>query len=71
VDQETKEHLERISKKIGVTKSRLAGNLLQIGLDDARTMENLGVLQAAIVLRDVKKRFRARMEATEAALQEA
>ena len=46
IDRVVNEDLERISAKLGISKSKLARNLLYAGLDDAKIMERLGIVRA-------------------------
>ena len=46
IDEIVYKDLERISKTLKLSKSRLARNLLYAGLDDAKILDKLGLLKA-------------------------
>ncbi len=55
IDQEVKEALEDIAKEMEMSVSKVAKNLLYIGLDEAKVYRKLGVLKAAKAVRTFKK----------------
>jgi hypothetical protein len=62
LDLETKADLERLAGKIGVTPSHLGKNLVVMGLQEVRTMEKLGILQAAVMFQELRERIHDRVE---------
>ena len=50
--------IERLSEKIGITKSQFMGNLIEASLDETLAMERLGILGTVIVGSDVMKKFK-------------
>lgn len=55
VDQLTIERLDRISKKMRITRSKLAAQVLEAGLDDAELLSKTGALQLVTLLRSLKE----------------
>lgn len=66
LDEETAKRLDRIAAKAGLSRSRLAENLLIVGLDEAQTMARIGVLQLAVLLRDLRGKVGKRLSEVEA-----
>ncbi len=55
MDLEQLESLDRLAAKVGVSRSKMAGNLLKMGLDDAKTLDAWGIIPAALALRKFKE----------------
>jgi hypothetical protein len=51
IDEPIYQDIVRISDKLGISKSRLAKNLLYAGLDDAKVMDKLGLVKAIGIFR--------------------
>lgn len=66
VDEKTIERLDKVARKAGLSRSRLAENLLLIGLDEAETLRKIGVLQLAVLVRDLRKKVSKKIADTEA-----
>ena len=49
------EEIDRIAERIGLTRSQLLGNMLEIGLEEARAMEKLGILNTVVIMRKIKE----------------
>lgn len=66
LDEETAKGLDRIAARAGLSRSRLAENLLIVGLDEAKTMERIGVLQLAVLLQKLRGKVKKRLSEIEA-----
>lgn len=62
LDLETKAEIERIADKVGITPSQLGRNLLLMGVQEVRTMEKFGILQAAVMFEELRGKIRERMQ---------
>lgn len=56
LDQDTVKRLDKVANKAGISRSRLTENLVLVGLEEAEAMRKIGVLQMAVLLRDLKQR---------------
>lgn len=65
MEPEVKFQIERLAEKIGITPSRFCRNLVVVGLQETLAMEKVGVLQAAVMLQDLRQRIRDRVEKEE------
>lgn len=63
VDQATIERLDRISEKLETSRSKLAAQLLEAGLDDAEILAKTDTLQLVTFLRGMKESARKRRQA--------
>ena len=54
--QEEMERIEKIAKKIGMTKSRLARNLVLTGLEDAELLNKLGLFDAVKMIEKIREK---------------
>jgi len=54
--EEEMERIEKVAKKIGMTKSRLARNLTLVGLEDAELFEKMGIFEMAKLIRKIKEK---------------
>jgi len=54
--EEEMERIEKVAKKIGMTKSRLARNLTLVGLEDAELFEKMGIFEMAKLIRRIKEK---------------
>jgi metal-responsive CopG/Arc/MetJ family transcriptional regulator len=61
LDEETANRLDKVAQRAGLSRSRLAENLLLVGLDEAETLKKIGVLQLAVLLRDLHEKVSKRM----------
>lgn len=61
----TKEEIQRLAGRIGITPSKFCRNLVVVGLQETQTMEKLGILQAAMWLDELHHRIRDRIESEE------
>ena len=52
--EEEMERIEKIAKKIGITKSRLARNLVIASLEDIEILEKLGFIEIVKLLKKIK-----------------
>ena len=52
--EEEMERIEKIAKKIGITKSRLARNLVITSLEDIEILEKLGFIEIVKLLKKIK-----------------
>lgn len=62
VDQFTIERLDRISKRMCVTRSKLAAQVLEAGLEDAEILSKTGTLQLVTLLRSLKESSKKRRQ---------
>ena len=46
------EEIERLSERLGMSKSQLVNNILEMGLADARVIERLGIIDLANIMRN-------------------
>lgn len=60
MDDETVKHIDRLAEKIGITRSKMAGNLVGVGLSDALLLEKSGILPVALVLRKLHEAWNSR-----------
>lgn len=58
LEPETKAEIERLAHLIGITPSRFCRNLVTMGLDEAKMLEKVGVLQMAIFFEALRQRIR-------------
>jgi len=65
VDEETVRRLDKVAKKIGISRSKLMENLTLIGLEEAETMGKIGVLQLAVILAEIKEKIGKRLDRLE------
>lgn len=49
--------LDRMAEKAGLTRSQFMGNLIELGMDQARVMELTGVFKMAVLSRDLMEAF--------------
>ena len=54
--QEEMERIEKIAQKIGITKSRLARNLVLAGLEDAELLNKLGLFEAVKMIEKIREK---------------
>ena len=54
--EEEMKRIEKIAKKIGITKSRLARNLVLASLEDAELLNKLGLFDAIKMIEKIRKR---------------
>ncbi len=54
--QEEMERIEKIAQKIGITKSRLARNLVLAGLEDAELLNKLGLFDAVKMIEKIREK---------------
>jgi predicted DNA-binding protein len=52
--EEEMKRIEKIAEKIGITKSRLARNLVITSLEDVEILEKLGFFEIAKLLKKIK-----------------
>ena len=57
VQPELKERLDRVAKKAGLSRNQMIVNLLTISLDEAEAMQAVGLLQAAVWVRELKDKI--------------
>lgn len=62
LDRETKGEIERIADRIGISPSQLGKNLILVRLQEAQTMEKLGILQAAVMFQELRERIKKRVD---------
>ena len=55
---ETVRELDRLAKKLHMSRSRLARNLMECGLEDARVMDLLGLLTLMHKIETLQERWR-------------
>ncbi len=55
VDMETAKRIDRIAKKVGISKSSLARNLVMVGLEDAEILDKLGILSLGLLIMRTKE----------------
>lgn len=58
ISQDTIDEMDRLAKKAGITRSKLAANILETTVPELLRYEKIGVLQIAVVLRDLEDRIR-------------
>ena len=58
IDRECGVRFESIAKKLKMTRSQLAKNLIMSGLDDAEVLDGLGLLTLARMMEETKNRIR-------------
>ena len=54
--QEEMERIEKIAKKIGITKSHLARNLILASLEDAELLNKLGLFDAVKMIEKIREK---------------
>ena len=54
--QEEMERIEKIAKKIGITKSHLARNLVLVALEDAELLNKLGLFDAVKMIEKIREK---------------
>ena len=54
--QNEMERIEKIAKKIGITKSVLARNLVLAGLEDAELLNKLGLFDAVKMIEKIREK---------------
>jgi hypothetical protein len=52
LDERSVKEIERLGKKVGVSRCKMAGNLLASALDDAKVFDSVGLLRLAIKMRE-------------------
>jgi hypothetical protein len=57
IDKDHNEWLEKNAAELRLNKSQLINNLISMGRDDVELMRGMGLLDAAKVLREIKKEF--------------
>jgi len=55
LDAETYERLEQLSRKLNLTRSRLAGNVIRTGLDDVNLLDKMGIFTAVQAIEKAKE----------------
>jgi len=55
LEEEVVETIDRLSRRLKMSRSEFAKNLILIGLDDARLMERFGVFKIRELVRDLMK----------------
>ncbi len=61
IDTETEKRLTKLAAEVGITRNKLAVNLLRIGLDDAELLGKSGVLKLVTTLQGMKGKVAARL----------
>ncbi|MFC1535161.1 hypothetical protein ACFL7M_17560, partial [Thermodesulfobacteriota bacterium] len=54
----TRDEIERLAKKIKISPSLMASNLIEMGLDDARLLEKIGLLRVALITEDIANKIK-------------
>ena len=54
--QEEMERIEKIAKKVNITKSRLARNLVLVALEDAELLNKLGLFDAVKMIEKIREK---------------
>ena len=54
--QEEMERIEKIAKKLGITKSHLARNLILASLEDAELLNKLGLFDAVKMIEKIREK---------------
>jgi metal-responsive CopG/Arc/MetJ family transcriptional regulator len=49
--------LDRLAEKAGLTRSQFVGNMIGIGLDEAKAMDRWGIFKMAVISRDMMEKF--------------
>ena len=55
IDKKNIDRLDKLAEKAGLTRSKLAENLLEIGVDQLEVLRTLGIMSTALVFRDLKE----------------
>lgn len=58
VKPNAKKEVIRLAKKIGISPSLLAANLIDLALDDAIAIERLGFLKIGLISRDISRKIK-------------
>lgn len=53
--------IERLSEKLGMNKSHLVNNILEMGLADAKIIEKLGIIDLANIMRNFQVSIRRKL----------
>ncbi|MFC1819822.1 hypothetical protein ACFLZG_01890, partial [Thermodesulfobacteriota bacterium] len=53
-----RDEIERLAKKIKISPSLMASNLIEMGLDDAKLLEKIGLLRVALIAEDVGNKIK-------------
>jgi metal-responsive CopG/Arc/MetJ family transcriptional regulator len=62
VEQDVCDRLDVIAKKLSMSRSHLAANLVQVGLDDAEVLDNIGVLSLAVLIEKFRRKLRMNLD---------
>ena len=54
VDKEAAEKIQKLADMFGIPKSRMAKNLMYMGLDDAQLLSSLGITQTYAAVRNMR-----------------
>lgn len=69
IDKKAAEKIDEMAKIVGVSRSKMARNLMYIGIDDITMLDNIGLLQTAVTVKNmhtfVKETFRKKTKAQE------
>lgn len=66
VSEELAEDLATLAKKAGITRSKLASNILEVATKDLKTLNKVGVLKLTVLLRDMQDALKKRFKKAEA-----
>jgi predicted DNA-binding protein len=58
VDKKFVDRLDKLADKAGLTRAKLAENLLEIGVDQLEVLKTLGIMSTALVFRDLKENLK-------------
>ena len=65
IDEGVAESLTILAKKVGITRSKLVSNILEVAANDLRTLDKVGVLKLTVLLRDMQEEFKKRFKKAE------
>ena len=53
VDKKAAEKIDEMAKIVGISRSKMARNLMYIGLDDINMLSSIGLLQTGVAVRNM------------------
>ncbi|MGE4297636.1 MAG: hypothetical protein AB7E47_06370 [Desulfovibrionaceae bacterium] len=63
-DEKTNQQIDYYSEKLGLTKSQFIKNIIEVGLDEARMLNKLGLFALGVFLRDFGDKLRKSIKKT-------
>lgn len=58
ISQETLKDIDEVAEEVGLTRSKLIQNILEVALDEIEVMKSLGIVKLSLISLDLRKQWR-------------